>query len=92
MVTIPKPNPRIAGPLWSLWLGIALATLLVMVVVGLLAGLTFRAMAVIFGLGVVAWLAASLWLLASDRRTQARERQAYERVLEEADTVRLSNE
>lgn len=66
MANMRTPHPlRIARRLWNLWLTVAFLTLMVEVIYGLWAGLTFRAMTLIVVAGGAAFIALALMIWIS---------------------------
>lgn len=89
MAIFNQPSPQFARSVWNLWLGVALLTLLGMVIHGIIYGLTFKAMAIILTIGSVLFLVLAVWLAWVSRRAQARTDRA---VLAQDQTVRLNHE
>lgn len=89
MAIFNQPSPQFARSVWNLWLGVALITLLGMVIHGIIYGLTFKAMAAILAIGSVLFVVFALWLAWVYRRAQI---QAARSVFAQDDTVRLKHE
>ena len=88
MAIFNKPSPSVARTMWNVWLGVALFTLLVIVITGLFTGLTFSMMAIVVAGGTVVWLVPTLWLFTRDQRSQSRRSPS---VMDRDLTVRLKH-
>lgn len=89
MAIFNQPSPQFARSVWNLWLGVALTTLMGMVIHGIIYGLTFTWMAIILAIGSLLFLVLAMWLAWVHRRAHARHARA---VLANHDTVRLDHE